>query len=310
MRSYVELMRLSNLPTVVTNVLVGLCAGYMAAASPHVLPDAAPPEPQVLWQLLMTQRGLLVVLAVGCFYAMGMVLNDVSDRELDRIERPDRPLPAGRITVRAAVVLAIVLTLLGMMLLALLPQPHTFAWGAVLVTAIAVYNVLHQRFVGSIVVMGLCRALVYFVAASISTAVHEPAWWMLVLIFALIPGVYTAALTLMARLENERLIGRRRWAAAAMPVIVLSAVVFVTPRGINILWAGVAAVALLVWLARGAACVFAQPPRSKQAVLTWLSGICLMDAWFLTLMSRPITALVAGACFALTVCAHKRIMGT
>ena len=41
--------------------------------------------------------------ATAALYAGGVVLNDVFDRDLDRIERPERPIPSGRVgTPRAA----------------------------------------------------------------------------------------------------------------------------------------------------------------------------------------------------------------
>ncbi|HEV3024083.1 MAG TPA: UbiA family prenyltransferase, partial [Pirellulales bacterium] len=40
------------------------------------------------------------LLAASCLlYMAGMVLNDVFDRDIDRRERPGRPIPSGRIAV-------------------------------------------------------------------------------------------------------------------------------------------------------------------------------------------------------------------
>ena len=41
---------------------------------------------------------VLTLLASFCAYWAGMILNDVVDIEEDRISRPSRPLPAGRIS--------------------------------------------------------------------------------------------------------------------------------------------------------------------------------------------------------------------
>src|SRR6516165_7659972 len=38
-----------------------------------------------------------LVLASACIYAGGIVLNDVFDYEIDRVERPGRPLPSGKV---------------------------------------------------------------------------------------------------------------------------------------------------------------------------------------------------------------------
>ena len=42
---------------------------------------------------------LLLLLGSALMYMAGMVLNDVFDVEVDRVERPERPLPSGRIAV-------------------------------------------------------------------------------------------------------------------------------------------------------------------------------------------------------------------
>ncbi|MFB4313819.1 SCO3242 family prenyltransferase [Actinomadura sp. 21ATH] len=45
-----------------------------------------------------------------CLYWAGMALNDYADRAADRVERPERPIPAGRVTPGFALGLAIGLT--------------------------------------------------------------------------------------------------------------------------------------------------------------------------------------------------------
>src|ERR671918_1414576 len=44
----------------------------------------------------------LLVVASCLLYLSGMVLNDVFDAEVDAREQPTRPIPSGRITLRAA----------------------------------------------------------------------------------------------------------------------------------------------------------------------------------------------------------------
>lgn len=45
-----------------------------------------------------------------CLYWAGMALNDYADRGLDAVERPERPIPSGRVSPRAALATAAVLT--------------------------------------------------------------------------------------------------------------------------------------------------------------------------------------------------------
>src|SRR5713226_1815259 len=79
-----RLGRISNVPTVWTNVLAGsVIAG--GAQSPNEI--------------------ALIVLAMTAFYVGGMYLNDYFDRAIDARDRPGRPIDAGEI--RAGSVLSI-----------------------------------------------------------------------------------------------------------------------------------------------------------------------------------------------------------
>src|SRR5262249_62429462 len=79
-----RLGRVSNLPTVWTNVLA---ATVLAGGD---------------WQSVRTGG---VLAAMSLFYVGGMYLNDFFDRALDARERPGRPIPAGDLS--AGVVAAI-----------------------------------------------------------------------------------------------------------------------------------------------------------------------------------------------------------
>src|SRR5262249_61685549 len=66
--------RVSNLPTVWTNVLTG---AVLAGGAWH------------------DGRTGIVLVAMSLFYVGGMYLNDYFDRGIDARERPGRPIPAG-----------------------------------------------------------------------------------------------------------------------------------------------------------------------------------------------------------------------
>ena len=67
---------------------------------------------------------------------------------------------------------------------------------------------------------------------------------------------------------------------------------------------------LLIVLMIAARFVLLRPPLTRQAVMAWLAGICLIDAFFLMLLDQSAMALLAGACFGLTLAAHRFIAGT
>ena len=285
MRAYAELARVSNLPTCISNTLVGCALGARSELFPwaSVAPIAA---------------------GICLLYVAGMVMNDIFDRRVDWIERPERPIPSGRVSLLEAWSFAGMAILVGF---GLLSNTSTRALDLALplVACIVLYDLLHKRYSWSIVLMGVCRGMVYLVAAA---AILWPfdffrAGWL-----AGILGLYTVAITVVARSENAGRLDGRRWLAVALPVVVLSAAVVVHPRDYTA--TGATGLLLVLWLGRAARAVLTKPPNTKAAVHLWISGMCLIDAFFLALLQQPLAALVALVCFGLTVYSHRHIAGT
>ncbi|MBB5939742.1 SCO3242 family prenyltransferase [Streptomyces zagrosensis] len=63
-----------------------------------------------------TSKTPLLCLSSACLYWAGMALNDYADREADAAERPERPIPSGRIKPAFALALATTLTATGLAL--------------------------------------------------------------------------------------------------------------------------------------------------------------------------------------------------
>src|SRR3954451_3822905 len=145
--AHLALARISNSPTVASNVLAGAAlAGGLPAMSEDGLPGILP----------------LALLAISmlCLYTAGMYLNDLFDYASDRERRPSRPLPAGRVSRAEAGVVAFALLALGSALL--LPLGTTaFASGLVLLAFIVGYDAWHKSNPLSPVVMAACRVMVY-----------------------------------------------------------------------------------------------------------------------------------------------------
>ena len=59
------------------------------------------------------RRSALPAAAAVCLYWAGMALNDYADRDLDRLERPERPIPSGRVAPGFALGLATGLSVAG-----------------------------------------------------------------------------------------------------------------------------------------------------------------------------------------------------
>lgn len=98
-RDYLVLVRLPNLFTLPSNILVG-----MAAVS------------SLAFTLTSFTQFLLLVTISVLFYCVGIVLNDLYDFDIDKKERPNRPLPSGKISRRSAIVLVAIFSTLALIL--------------------------------------------------------------------------------------------------------------------------------------------------------------------------------------------------
>lgn len=172
-RAYLLLARISNLPTVWTNVLA---AYVVAGALRESLPVAS--------------------IAVSLSYIAGMFLNDAFDAPVDARARADRPIPNGDVTRTEVFSVGFVLMLAGALLLLVLPHPApALSWGIALATAIVFYDYQHKGRAFGPVVMGACRALVYctVAAGAIGTVT------VLVAMAAIVMWIYIIALTWIAK---------------------------------------------------------------------------------------------------------------
>ncbi|HLP17364.1 MAG TPA: geranylgeranylglycerol-phosphate geranylgeranyltransferase, partial [Bacteroidota bacterium] len=90
----------------------------------------------------------LLIAAAACSGALigaaGMVINDIFDVEIDRINKPERPLPRGEVTIARAKLLYLMLNGAGVLLTALLPaEAQAIAIGAILL--IYLYSAVLKR---------------------------------------------------------------------------------------------------------------------------------------------------------------------
>jgi 4-hydroxybenzoate polyprenyltransferase len=174
-RAYLLLSRVSNLPTVGSNVLAGFVASSLAVHWPGYL-----------W----------VMIAVALFYTGGMFLNDAFDEPFDRVSRPERPIPRGDVLRSEAFAVGGLLLLIGELILA--PAYATLLLGAGLAAAIVLYDYSHKGNHVAPLIMGACRGLVYCVAGAASGGVTAT-----VLVGAAIVTIYVAGLTVVAKLAGS-----------------------------------------------------------------------------------------------------------
>ena len=296
--SWLELCRISNLPTIWTNVLAGsaIAWGFGWRA---VYKDGSAFVPEYRWDM-----AIIIGFAMSLFYVAGMALNDLADAAIDKIERPGRPIPSGRISPAAALNFIITCFAIGLVII-WWHQPGAMVFALLLLVMIMAYDFTHKVFPGAVLFMGACRSLVILIAA---TGAADSHFNRVALPLAVIMGIYIVVITIIARGETEDRIGHRKWLAVVMPVMLLAMFAIVRPLD----WKAPAlgAFILSLWLAQPVRYVFSQPPQTMKAILCWLSGICLIDAYILTLLGALPMALTACACFVLTAWGHRKIMGT
>ncbi|WP_166823542.1 UbiA family prenyltransferase [Thalassoroseus pseudoceratinae] len=140
-RAYFQLMRFPAVFTALSDIALGFSLTRLGA-------ESAPNVPW--WQLAV------LALTSGCLYLAGMVFNDVFDREIDAVERPQRPIPSGRVSVAAAVRFGSVLIGIGLAAAAVVGL-SSLAVAVALTLCIFLYDAILKKSILGPLAMGGCR---------------------------------------------------------------------------------------------------------------------------------------------------------
>jgi 4-hydroxybenzoate polyprenyltransferase len=186
LRDYLELMRLPNVFTSMADVAMGFL--FVRELTSAI--DA--------WLLAV------LLAASSLLYIAGVVLNDVFDLELDSHERPDRPLPSGRISPSAARRFGWGLLTAGVMLgwaaSFLIGNMLPGAIVVILVASILIYDAGLKFTVIGPVLMGACRMFNVLLGMSAAGTPFTAENW----VVAGAIGLYIAGITWFAKTENVR----------------------------------------------------------------------------------------------------------
>ncbi len=228
------------------------------------------------------------VTASAFLYAGGMVLNDVCDVERDRGLHPERPLPSGRVSPKAAGIFAVVLFALGVASSGF-AGTLAVAWTVGIVALIAGYDRLLKRWAGpGSLAMAAVRGAnlgLGAVVVGVSPSGGDFPW-----IPAVVLAAYVFALTVWSTREDRP--GGRGFPA------VVGAAMFWTPmlaalRPSTARWAALIPSSwILPWVARAIA--RPEPNRMMQVVRWGVLGIIPLDASFLAAQGRWTEAAVVG----------------
>lgn len=183
MKFWITLFRVSNLPTVWSNVLTAILLSGV---------------PFLWWHLL------LLLISFSFIYSAGMALNDIKDVAIDKLQRSSRPIASGRISLQAASLVTVLLFAFALILL--LAMPHALLAIIVcifLISLIILYDFHHKANPYSVFIMAGCRLMIYLlVGFAMAGALNRN-----LVVIAVIQFLYIILVSLTARYENQKIGG-------------------------------------------------------------------------------------------------------
>lgn len=264
-KEYLQLIRLPNVFTTPSNIL----AGYFAAVTTTTAAEAD----GVHLIALMVSSGLL--------YIAGIVLNDYFDIEIDKKERPSRPLPSGKISKGYALTIAIVALLIAN-IIALVVGPISLAISLALTLLIIAYDYQLKYTVLGPFAMGGTRSLnVIFGASPVLLYIdnHSVA---IVGVAAASLFFYVSSITILSKKE----VGKERPNSTLVILIVFGVILAIVPLGMLLqfewtfllnlsIFAGVTIVTFRQYIAK-------EVPSVQKAVRNMVISIIILDSVFVS----------------------------
>jgi len=262
-------MRPANIVTAVADIL----AGWTVTNAHYIFLNSSG------LQYADTHRNLFfLILATIGLYGGGVVMNDVADFELDKIERPERPIPSGLASRKGATIFGICLLLLGIcfaFMVSILSGEIAFCVAALAM----IYDFFgkHHNFFGPLN-MGLCRGGNLLLGMSAPFFVMQDFF-----LLALIPIVYIAAITMISRGE---VVGGNKKAivlAGFMYLLVIASLLFIPiyilkTKNIFFIDGFVFLFLLLIFQPLFAAYSNPNPANIRKAVKAGVISLIVMDA--------------------------------
>jgi 4-hydroxybenzoate polyprenyltransferase len=226
-----------------------------------------------------------LLLATTGLYGGGVVFNDVFDAKLDAIERPERPIPSGIVSLTAATVFGAVL-LGGGIVFAWRWSPLSGVLAAATAAAALVYDGIgkHHPLLGP-VNMGLCRALNLLLGVTAGGQIAGVHW-----LLAAVPLCYIAGITSLSRGEVKG--GTRAGATISGGWLIAALVFFYAAafrEGLRAAWClpFIAALLFRIFNPFRRAFQSLSPAAIRVAVKTGILSLILLNASLAALFAGP-----------------------
>lgn len=179
---YASLVRLPNLFTAPPDIVVGLA---IATASGYAIS-------------ITTAVGLAI--ASICLYAAGTTFNDYFDVDEDARLRPERPIPAGTVSRRGALVLGGISLTGGVLLAALVAGTAAGTVATCLAVTILLYDGLFKGSAAGFLLMGSSRGLNVLLGTTVAVSPLELSAWALAV--PVLIATYIATVTFLGESET------------------------------------------------------------------------------------------------------------
>jgi len=266
-RDYLVLVRLPNLFTLPSNILVGIAAISSLA-----------------FTLTSFIQFLLLVTISVLLYCVGIVLNDLYDFDIDKKERPNRPLPSGKISRRSAIGLVAIFSTLAL-ILSLLVSFSTLVISSILFLAIFGYDKYLKNTHAGPFIIASARVMNILLGTSVSFRSVDSYSQIVTLTFVLIiTFVYVSLIGFISRYEvhgfsdNAKLL-----LPPAIVAIVISSIILFSLMGFfkleSLIILSLFSFIMLISFSR----IYRRDSgRTQQIVRNMILSIIVLDSTFLT----------------------------
>ncbi len=312
-KTLLTLGRVSNLPTIWTNVLAAAVlaqASLLSSSSFGFNLNMLPDHSLMLW------LGTLVALSL--MYLGGMFLNDAFDADWDQKNNNLRPIVAGDVSAKSVWIIGSALMLVAVMLISYLYRAEAVAGASswyeglygflaalLLALTIIAYNAWHKQFAHSAFIMGACRFGVYLVGALLLAELN-----LMVTLAALSLLLYIAGLTYLARHEHANRVNRL-WPLLLLFTPVAVAAFFGYDSGYDSGYFWVFLLIFVAWVvSRLRFVIGAEKPNVGACIGGLLAAIPLLDGLMLASVKAVIPSLICLLVFLTIPRLHRWISGT
>ncbi|MFD1164639.1 UbiA-like protein EboC [Sphingobacterium daejeonense] len=179
LKAWIQLIRPSNVLTAISDVLAGVALACL------FLQSELPETGSLIW----------ITLSSMLLYTGGIVFNDVFDAALDKIERPERPIPSGKVKQSSAAILGTIAFSLGCFLAYQVNMTAFYISLAIVLMCLLYNGKAKHHFIAGPIVMGSCRGLNLLLGMAVLP--DSLSYFYL----AIVPIIYIAAVTNISRGE-------------------------------------------------------------------------------------------------------------